>query len=266
MHNLELAFPEKSEAERTKIARQFYRSLCDILVESIRLLSMSEQEILRRFKATNLEILQPYLDKKQSIVLVCGHTNNFELAARALGRLLLPYQVMAVYSPLKSEKLNRLILKDRTRLGIHLVSRRDVKAYYEELPFDLVAESFVADQSPSNAEPSKLHWTTFLTQTTSFVAGPERYAVRYDRPVLFLYLRRPKRGHYEMEIAPLVADGAASQPGEITEAYVRKLEDFLHQYPADWLWTHRRWKRGIPDSIQEQWPPEKGFIPPQYER
>ncbi|MEM7573902.1 MAG: hypothetical protein AAF433_13430 [Bacteroidota bacterium] len=266
LHNLALAFPDKTQSERNQIAKQFYRSLTDTLVESIRFFSISEKEALRRCRVTNPEALQAYADKGQSVIFVGAHTTNFEIAALTLGALLKPHRAMGIYSPLSNEKLDNLIFGNRRRMGTILVSRRKVQEWFATEHDFLTADIFVADQSPSNAEPTKLHWTTFMTQTTGFVAGPERYAVRYDRPILYMYLRRSRRGHYEITLRELFKEPMKTAPGEITETYVRTLEQELLERPSSWLWTHRRWKRGVPDSVQEQWPPEQGYLPPVYDR
>ena len=266
LHNLSLAFPDKTQAERNQIAKEFYRSLTDTLVESFRFFSISKKEALRRCRLTNPEVLDPYAERGQSVILVAAHTTNFEIAALTLGSLFNDHRAMGIYSPLSNEKLDDLIFGNRRRMGTILVSRRKVKEWFDATRDFISADIFAADQSPSNAEPTKLHWTTFMSQVTGFVAGPERYAVRYDRPVIYLYLRRVRRGYYELTLKELFKDAPATSPGEITETYVRTLEKEIQERPASWLWTHRRWKRGVPDSVQAQWPPEQGYLPPQYER
>ncbi|MEM6398244.1 MAG: lysophospholipid acyltransferase family protein [Bacteroidota bacterium] len=266
MNNLNLAFPDKSEEEKKRIARRFYTYFCDMIFESIRLFSMGDRELVRRCRVTNPELLNAYARKGQSVLCMAGHTTNFEMAALGLPLNIESLRVMGVYSPIGSASLDRLIQKNRSRTGLLLISRRDVKSYFENPPYPLTADIFLSDQSPSNAYPTNLHWTTFLSQISGFSAGAERYAVRYKRPVVFLYMRRIKRGYYEVTARHMFDDASTTQPGEVMEKYARILDEELKRNPTAWLWTHRRWKRGVPDSVKEQWPPESGYLPPNYER
>jgi len=120
-----------------------------------------------------------------------------------------------------------------------------VDEYVESDPVRPALDFFVADQSPSNHAWYKLHWTPFLNRTTSFLMGPERYAVRYDRPVYYMTLRMERRGYYLARLHKVTDTPRETAPGYITEAYVRMLEREIERDPTPWLWTHRRWKRGV---------------------
>ncbi|MEM9260617.1 MAG: lysophospholipid acyltransferase family protein, partial [Bacteroidota bacterium] len=173
--------------------------------------------------------------------------------------------VMGIYSPLKNETMDKLVMRNRGRTGTYLCSRRVVDEYFEENPVRPSLDFFVADQSPSNHAWWKLHWTSFLNQTTSFLAGPERYAVRYDRPVFYMTLRMEKRGYYVAELHPITEIPRETAPGFITESFVRILEKEITRDPTPWLWTHRRWKRGVAPEAASALKGEK-FVPPAYAR
>ncbi|MEM9261075.1 MAG: lysophospholipid acyltransferase family protein, partial [Bacteroidota bacterium] len=218
----------------------------------------------RRCRVTNPELLAPYAAQGKSVLFYGSHYANWEIAALSFSSQLQPHVTMGIYSPLKNQTLDRLIHGNRKRFGTLLVSRRAVDEYFDAPP-PLSADFFIADQSPSNAKWQKLHWTTFLGKTTGFLVGPERYANWYDRPVFYMRLRRVKRGHFEASLVPVCEDPSKAQPGEITEACVRILENELNRAPAYWLWTHRRWKRGVPSEI----PPllaDKPYLAGEYER
>ncbi|MEM8585454.1 MAG: hypothetical protein AAGF87_14340 [Bacteroidota bacterium] len=266
LHNLDLAYPEKSDAEKKQIAKKFYLYFCDMIFESIRLFSMSDREIGRRCRVTNSEILEKYAERGDSVLAIGGHTTNFEMATVGLPLGIKSHRVMGVFSPLGSPGMDEIFFKNRSRTGLILISRREVKSYYENPPFPLTVDTFVSDQSPSNDDYTKLHWTTFMSQISGFSAGAERYAVRYSRPVVFVYMRRVKRGYYEVTLKPMFDDASKTQPGEIMERFARILDEELHRDPTVWLWTHRRWKRGVPDEVKEIWPPEGGYLSPDYSR
>lgn len=263
--NIRGSFPDWGEAQVLATTADFYRHFCDMLVESIRMFSISETEVLRRCRVTNPEVLAAAAAKQQSIILLGSHYANWEVAALAFPKHLAPHITVGVYSPLKNEVMDNLVKNNRARYGTRLVSRRDVKAYYADPPPGLAADFFIGDQSPSNAAWQKVHWTHFLNRITSFVTGAERYAVRYNRPVFYMRLRRIKRGYQEATIVPVTNTPRAVEPGYITEFLARELEREIQLTPAHWLWTHRRWKRGVPDEV----PPllaKQPFLAGDYER
>ena len=243
--NMRASFPDWGEERLEAEVRKFYRYFFDSLAESIKLFSMPEAEAIRRCRVTNPEVLRPYAERGQNVIIVGAHYANWEVAALSFPRQLVPMNVMAIYSPLKNEVLDRLTHANRTRTGLHLVSRRVVDEYFAGEPLRPAVEIFIADQSPSNAAWYKVHWTTFLHQTTSFLMGPERYAVRNDRPVFYMNLRMSGRGRYESTLQLITDQPTATEPGYITEAFARTLEQEIRRDPTPWLWTHRRWKRGV---------------------
>lgn len=243
--NLRKSFPQWTEAQVETQARAFYRYFFDSLAESIKLFSMSEATAVRRCRIVNPEVLAPYAAAGRNVLIVGGHYANWEVAALAFPAQFTGHTVMAIYSPLKNETLDQLTHANRTRTGLHLVSRRAVDEYFAADPVRPAAEIFIADQSPSNAAWYKVHWTRFLHRTTSFLMGPERYAVRNDRPVFYMNLRMVARGYYESRLIPITATPRETTPGYITETFVRTLEREIERDPTPWLWTHRRWKRGV---------------------
>jgi len=247
--NMRAAFPGWDEKQLHATAKEFYSYFCDLMVESVRLFSMPEAEAVRRCQVTNPELLLPYKDK--SVLIYGGHYNNWEIAGLSFPSQLIPHRTMAIYSPLKNKAMDTLSQRNRTRYGLVLVSRRLVGRYYNKVQPPSV-EIFISDQSPSNANWQRLHWTTFLGRTTSFLAGPERYAVRYDRPVFYMRLRRAKRGHFLATLVPVIDQPKTAAPGFITEFFARELEREITLEPAYWLWSHRRWKRGVAKEVPEK--------------
>jgi KDO2-lipid IV(A) lauroyltransferase len=97
-----------------------------------------------------------------------------------------------------------------------------------------------ADQSPS--KPEKAIWVDFLGIKTAFLDGPERHARTRDIPVIFADIQRVKRGHYALELSFISEHPQATQHGEITAAYAKRLEEIIRRKPENWLWSHKRWK------------------------
>ena len=243
--NVRRSFPDWPATRQQALVRNFYRFFFDSLAESIKLFSMPEAETVRRCRVENPELVAGFAAAGRSVIAVGAHYANWEIAALSFPSQFPGMTVMGIYSPLKNEATDRLMAGNRARTGTHLVSRRVVDEYFETDPVRPALDFFVADQSPSNAAWWKVHWTNFLGQTTSFLAGPERYAVRYDRPVYYMTLRLESRGHYVARLHPITDHPRDTPPGYITERFVRILEEELRRDPVPWLWTHRRWKRGV---------------------
>src|SRR5262245_41301744 len=78
MTNLKNSFPEKSARELRAIAREFYRNLCDYAVESLKLLTMSSEDVIRRMKFKNLELIQEAAKQGNPMFFITSHQFNWE--------------------------------------------------------------------------------------------------------------------------------------------------------------------------------------------
>jgi KDO2-lipid IV(A) lauroyltransferase len=237
--NLGIAFPGMSAPEMDRVIKQFYRNLSDLLVESIKGFSLTEKQIRARFVVKNPEILIPYYQQNKSIIAVTGHTGNWEWGILA-APLCTEMTCVGLYKPLTNKRMDSYIKSNRCRNGSHLTS-----IYVTALSFERYINTsslimMVADQSPSNLRKS--YWVNFFGKDTACLHGAEKYAKLYDLPVYYFTVHRFKRGHYEVEFFP-VADRPREMPeGEITRRYMKLLEDYISHNPANWLWSHRRWK------------------------
>lgn len=241
--NLQNAFPDKTTAEITAIAKGFYSHFCDLMIEAVKLFSASEKELNKRCKVINPELMEVYAQQGKSLIIPTGHYNNWEIAATVLQKQLL-HQPIALYTPLKHPFFNQQIIKSRTRFGLELLSIKTLKTGLAKTPDKLRAIVFLADQSPKMARAA--YWTTFLNQETGVMVGTEKYAKQYDYPVVFGKMTKVKRGFYEIEFIPLEDHPKNTSFGEITEKHTRLLEKIIIEQPQYWLWSHKRWKRQKP--------------------
>ncbi|GJM62833.1 hypothetical protein [Persicobacter diffluens] len=240
LENLRNSFPEKSEKEIQRIAHQFYRHFCDLIIESIALFSMSKKQVLKRFKAKDTAAIERLYDQGKSVIITSGHYNNWEMAAVAMNPQI-RHQVDGVYTPLSNKFLNRVFKASREKFGAHLRPKSDCKNMFETHQNQLVATGFGTDQCPVR-HVKKTYWTKFLNQETPVMFGTEKYAKQYDYGVVFLRIEKIKRGYYQFEF-DLVEDKPQDAPyGKITERHVRLLEKQILSAPQYWLWTHKRWK------------------------
>jgi Kdo2-lipid IVA lauroyltransferase/acyltransferase len=237
--NLAKAFPEKSDAERKEIARKFYHFMTDLMVEILWCFSLSEKRIRHRFKVINPELLDEFYDAGKSVVLVLAHYSSWEMVLSSLN-LFVKHRVATIYVPMTNRAFDKAFYRMRTVFKAKMIPKRDFRDSFDD-DNELRAIIFGADQSPSISK--NLHWTQFLNQDTAVALGVEKYAKKYDMPVVYSKLRREKRGFYSLEFETVSAQPQLEPDGEITERHVRLLENQILNKPEHWLWSHKRWKK-----------------------
>ncbi|MRR19091.1 hypothetical protein EG827_02765 [bacterium] len=238
--NLRNAFPEKTPEELRKIEKEFYRHLCDVIVETLKITHMSSEAISRRFDTGDMSVVDRLYREGRDIVALCSHYNNWEWYAALQPAT--PYKTLTVYKPLKNKYFDRFILKLRTKYGLTTtpmenILRELVRNRKENIR---TMSGFIADQTPPRGDNS--YWTTFLNQETGFFRGAEKIAVKYDIPVVFVNLVKTGRGYYKMEFQVITEHPQDEAPDFITSRYAELLEGVIRSKPEYWLWSHRRWK------------------------
>lgn len=236
--NLKNAFPEKSDSERAIILKDFYRNMSDIITESLKLMSISEDTFKKHLFPKDVAIVDEYLRKGQSIILATGHYANWEFASGLALYTEMPSSVL--YRPLHNKHIDQFIRKNRGRTGFELISIANTARGIKKKEGTPHLFAMIADQNPVRAD--KAHWTEFLNQDTAFLYGIAKYAKKHNYPVVFGYLRRTSRSYYEVAVEPLVEDPSQFTEEEITILYAQRLERLILEDPAQWLWSHKRWK------------------------
>lgn len=239
--NLAACFPEKSKQELREIERQYYRHMCDLLIEGAYNLFASPDAIKRRYRLTNRQLVDRYYEQGRTVVLMSAHYGNWEYMVSSLNMQMLHHGI-GVGKPLDDKSVAAFITRRRTRYGTQVVDQSDVRqhvAFYDRyhVPCALM---MLSDQSPSN--PHKSYWTQFLGRDTAFLYGAEYFARKYNYPVLYYSVRKVKRGYYEVTFSPLCEKPEEVPQYSIVENYVRRLEQEIQAAPQYWLWSHRRWK------------------------
>lgn len=238
--NLARSFPEKSSKEIKKIAYAYYHHFCDYMIESIAWTRMSEKEARKRFTYRNPEVLHEIYAGRQSVLLAIGHSGNWEW----LGNLPLffPFQALAIYKPLNNKHVNRFFVRIRERFGLKTIpmatSLRAILDYHEKgIPTLTIV---LTDQRPQINQIE--YWTTFMNQDTPVLLGTEKISKKLNYAVVFMHIRKIRRGYYEGEFVKITDTPRETAPFEITELHVRELEKQIRDQPHTWLWSHKRWK------------------------
>ena len=243
--NLEASFPEKTRQEIQQITRQFYRQFADYSLEILKLYGMSQEQIKERVKIENPELLKQFMAEGKYILAFGSHLANWEWIGPGLLANGVPSD--AIYKPLSSPFFEKLVFNIRSRMGVRPVPMK-------QLMRDLVIRKneprligLATDQSPH--EPQHALWMNFLNQDTGFFAGTEKLARSTGMPVVFGEFRRVKRGYYSAYFHLIDAQPNNQLPPQaLTEQYRSLLEAAIRKNPADWLWSHNRWKHQNPNK------------------
>lgn len=241
--NLSDSFPEKTEKEIVRIEKEFYSWFCDYIVETIKLFSMSEKQIMRRMRFVGLEQVRETLESGRSCALYLGHYCNWEWVTSLPLSIGCNAVCAQIYHVLENPMFDKLFYRLRGRMGAVSIPmaetlRQIVKYRNEGKP---VIIGFIADQTPfwNNIH----YWTDFLNHDTPVLTGTERIARKTDFAAYYLDLRCERRGQYVAEFK-LLSDTPRKLPEYgLTEMYWRALENTIRRQPHLWLWTHNRWKR-----------------------
>lgn len=239
--NLRSSFPEKSEAEIERIAKDFYSFFCDYIVETLKFFSMGEKNIRKRMKFEGLDQMKKDFANGRSVSVYLGHYCNWEWIS-SLG-LHLDEQCGQIYHPLENATLDRLFLYMRGRFKAQSIKMDDtfltILKWKKEGRKNIVG--YIADQVPGY---NNIHyWADFLHHDTPVFTGAERISKIMDTAVYYIDVERPRRGYYVARFIK-IADSLNEHPVFFaTEQYFRLLEKNIQRAPQYWLWSHKRWKR-----------------------
>lgn len=241
--NLINSFPRKKEKEILQIEKKFYRHLCDYSVETIKTLRISDEEIRKRMVFKNPEIVYRLTKDGNSCLLSLGHYGNWEWVP-SIGLYLLPEVEQGhVYKTLKSKAFDELFFKIRSRFNPKPIEMKSVYRTIIRNRNDgkAMVIGFLSDQRPK--KQNNENWMTFLNQDTIVQTGMERIAEQFGFAVVYLDIKKVKRGYYVGDFSVITADASNEEELAVTERYTRKLEETILHEPAYYLWSHNKWSR-----------------------
>lgn len=238
-NNLERVYPELTPVERKKLERRFYRHLCDLVVEIIKLLHISDAELNSRVEAHGTELVDTYAREGHPVFVLMGHFGNWEWAQQMYTHFTEDIICTQVYRPLHDIASERLFQRLRSRFNSECVAQRSVYRKVLRLKADGAPflMTFISDQHP-NSEVMD-HWTTFLGQESMYITGAEELGRKVDARYVYLDVEQTSRGHYRMTVRPI--EPARGEEFPVTIGYLRMMEASIRRQPELWLWSHRRW-------------------------
>jgi KDO2-lipid IV(A) lauroyltransferase len=244
--NINASFPELEKEAKRQITKDFYKHFADIVVEGIKNLSISKYSLEKRYKIRNPELVNRYYEAGKSIILCAGHINNWEWWITYQNEAI-KHKAIGIGMPLTQASLGEEINKSRARLGMTITDSGNYKEEIEKSENNPFALLVLGDQSPGSVKKS--YWTHFLNQPTAFTFGTEMIANSYNLPVIYYTVHKVKRGYYELEFKLLCSEPLSLPYGEITEKYVHFLEKDILNEPSQWIWSHKRWKKSVPNDL-----------------
>jgi KDO2-lipid IV(A) lauroyltransferase len=246
-NNLLIAFPEKTEEERKKIAKQFYLNFTDTVIESIKMISISRKELEKRSNC-EFDYINELIAKGRNIHIMAGHQFNWEFANLVYAmHVKIPF--VGIYTPVNNKIFGKIFYKFRSSYGTIMISAKDFKNKMHDVFSSQYILALGADQNPGN--PANAYWLNFFGKPAPFVTGPGKGAVKNNTAVVFVGFEKMKRGHYKFHIVPIAENGASRTPEQLTVMYKNALEDIIRKDPSNYLWSHRRWRHEWKEGYSE---------------
>lgn len=238
--NLALALPHLNDTKRKVIEKKFYQHMCDMFLEMIKTMNISPEEMDKRFTVTNIEVFKDYEEKGKSIILLASHYASWEWLLSLTKKL--EFRAIGVYKKIANPYFDKLVRKIRSKYGTELVETKKTIPLMAQNQRDGILSLYglASDQSPKMDRI--FHSKTFMGIEVPVHTGGEMLAKKYDLSVLFIKVRKIKRGYYEATIVPICENPNDYANFEITEMYLKEVEKQILEAPEYYLWTHKRWK------------------------
>ena len=243
--NLSSSFPEKTSQELKEIERGFYHWLCDYFVETLKLLTVSDETLLKHIEFRNAEQIEEYYDKGQTCAAILGHYCNWELLS-ATGLAFKRHKEAVcglIYHPLRSKIFDMLFKDIRQSKGGVCIPKQEILRYLVRYKREkrMWLFGYISDQSPKYLN---IHcWLPFLNHDTPVFTGGEKIMKKMNDAVFYVDMQRPERGKYICTFRLITDKPAEMQENEITKIFFEMLENTIKRDPKLYLWTHDRWKR-----------------------
>lgn len=247
-NNLQIAFPEKTEMERIKIAKGFYHNLIDTFLESVKFITLSKKQIQKR-SIGEFELINSLAAKGKNIHIMAGHQFNWEYA-NLLYALNLKIPFVGIYMPISNKILDKIFYNFRKQFGTILISATEFNKGSHPAFSKQYSLALAADQNPG--DPSNAYWMNYFEKPAPFLTGPAKGAVKNNTAVVVVGFKKIKRGYYSFSTKLITENGSLFTPEKLTLLYKNEMENIIRKDPSNYLWSHRRWRH--------KWKPEYGGL------
>lgn len=238
--NLQLALPYLSINERLLIEKKSYRHLCDMFLEMIKTMTISREEMEKRFKFTNIDLYRDFEKKEKSIALMVAHYASYEWIISMNQHI--AFEGYAIYKRLNNRYFDKLVRDIRSKFKATLITTKETAPTIEKnyINKKLGVYGFASDQSP--IIHAAFHWNKFMGIEVPVHTGAEMLSKKFDMNILFLKTKKVKRGYYESSFEILSENPKEIPDYQITDDFISRVEKQIYEAPEFYLWTHNRWK------------------------
>ena len=238
--NIAMALPHLSEKERLVIEKKSFQHMCDIFLEMIKTMTISKKEMDKHYTFKNLEVHTDLEKKGKSVALLCAHYASYEWVVSMNHKV--SFKGYAIYKRINNRYFDKLVRDIRSKFKATLITTKEtipvISTNYRNKILGIYG--FVSDQSPKIT--SVFHWNTFMGIEVPVHTGAEMLAKKYDMNVIFLRTKKVKRGYYEASFEVLSENAKEVPNYEITDQFLKRVEQQIYEQPEYYLWSHKRWK------------------------
>ncbi|MBI2815987.1 MAG: lysophospholipid acyltransferase family protein [Acidobacteria bacterium] len=244
--NLKMALPRLASQERIAICRGVYRSLSRLLAESARFPRLNASNIGELMRCDGLEHYKAAVSQKRGVLFLTAHLGAWELGAFA--HALYGYPLYVLYRPLDNPLLDRLVNTYRTLSGNTLINKNESA---RGMLAALQRNGTIGILADQNTLPEEGVFVDFFGVPASTTAGIAKIALRTGAavvPAFCLWHSQEKRFRIHFH-EPLRLEQTGNTQQDVraaTQQMTSVIEEYVRQYPDQWLWIHRRWKTRPP--------------------
>lgn len=254
--NISRSFPEMKYKELKQVYRDFYRHFGEIFAETIWFAAATYKRLFKSgiVTVTNPEEINEMFLSTPSMTVLSTHCGNWELMGGFLGYrtssgvkvAIEEEQIQVVYKKLSNPVSDEVFRRNRVaaleivgtscEIESSNILRQTLKQKDERKVY-----IYPTDQAPYR-KAGKHPIGEFMSQPTNVMLGSVGVACKLSHSVMYMKMKRVERGRYEMTLIPICRDASQLTPEELMRKYYDLLEEEIRETPANWLWTHKRWK------------------------
>jgi Kdo2-lipid IVA lauroyltransferase/acyltransferase len=244
MENLKTAFGnELDDTKRAEIASESYRQIAMSFLELLIAPELKKQ-IDTILQPEHAALIQNLLQQQKGLIAISGHLGNWELqGAAAATAMTEPFTVAAVQQ--SNPYINRFITRRRNEMGMRVAGTKEAMKILLKALRNRQAIGLVADQSGGR----DAIFVDFFGQKAATQPGPAKLALKFGAPLVVGAAVRTGPGQFKM-LAQQVEIKDDDTVESLTQRHVKILESFIRQYPEQYFWLHRRWKRRPPEELK----------------
>lgn len=221
IQNISRSFPDMKYGEIRCVVKKFYACFTAYFAEIIKSISVPEEVLDKKITVENLELIDRHMNAGRNVIACLGHCGNWEMLN------FMPYKLChdmyAVYKPLRSGIMNRLMIKLRSRFGMKLIPDKSVIRHILTRKLSPAVYLFLSDQCPRIKEDK--YKFELLNQETYIFSGMEKLARISQSAVIYLHITQLSKGNYKVTCIPVCSEAESTNEGEISQKYVSLLTE-----------------------------------------